>query len=186
MGPDRHQLVGRIVLFWAASQRVQELLVPAGCGRSNVLHVGETPAGPQVIERLPVQGVLTVGCEVVDREARHDHVEFSEVGREWLVEIMTANLDGGLAAEPGSGAIKHLVLEIEADPGGTRTRVEDETEREAVAGSEVEDPVDGLGKDLEEHLVRLGPMGNPIAGAEIRERMFAVPPQVDVVAGGHA
>ena len=95
---------------------------------------------------------------MVDREARHDDIELAlEIPPrgQRLFEIVTRDLDARVACESFTGPAQHLVTEVDTDTGRAGPRREHQAERDAVAGSEIEHPLDALRQQLAQHFERV-------------------------------
>ena len=143
--------------------------VPRRRARRHVLDVGEHPARTEAVEDLAVERALTVGNEVVDREAGDDEIELAEVGRQRVVEIVAPDLDPSTPANRSRARSSISSWKSRPTPAAPGRAAKHEREHVAVAGTEVEHPLDALGDHLEHRRVAVGAMRDRIPLRQIVE-----------------
>src|SRR5438552_11491223 len=85
---DADELIGRVIVGGRASECGEKFEMERNGWGRHVFGVHEEATRTQDFEHLAVERALATGRAVVDREARHDHVEVAERARQALVEIV--------------------------------------------------------------------------------------------------
>ncbi len=145
-------------ILWAPD-RPAEALVQLRRGRGHEVEAREHAAGREQVVNLAEERALALVGEVMDRQRRDDGVE--RRGRaERIRQVVPAQLDPGVIGVAGGGAVEHRSGRVEADAAGRGVAPADEREQTAVAGPEIQEPLDPLRQGIEQQRFGEVPVGD--------------------------
>lgn len=149
------EAVARVVLV--ATDLAAKALVQRGGRGTDQVEVGEDAAGGEQHRDFREQLALAAVLEVMDREAGDDDVE-RPVLLQRQREIVRAQLDRRVIAEPRPRALEHRRGGVEADRPRPGVGAANQRDQPSVPGPQVEHSLHPFGQRLEQHPLRRPPV----------------------------
>src|SRR5262245_4666914 len=136
-----------------------------------MFEVAEYAARRECVPHFLIELPLSLVLHVVDGEARYDDVKDAR-RRKRLLKVVRNDLHAPGRAESLPETIEHGRRKIDGSSDGFWSRAENQVQQSAIAGTEIQNALNGLGQFFEQDRFAGGTMRHAVGLLEVVQRMF--------------